>query len=182
MIINQTYFKGDIYTPDLWCDKSFPFDDVLDKCLRNIVGNCLYNEIKSAYDADCVLLDTAPDHIKDLINGKEYTSTGGCSCTCNSDCDISYWQGLPKLVAYCVQLKWLEHYEYYKAEKVDKEIGSRKYYKRSLSSLKIKLHNEMAVLNNINTCGCVSLCQYIEDNDQLYPDYKGIWLKLITII
>jgi len=92
------------------------------KCLIEVLGQCLYDEIQNSYDfADGVftLKNTATDAIKNLVNGVTYDAPAnscdssfndwgfnplfwnGCGCGCgDSECNTRVWGGFVQSDSY----------------------------------------------------------------------------------
>lgn len=168
---------------ELHCDKSFAFDDVQEKCIRSLVGNCVYDVIRQNVIATKVI-DTAPDHIKLLIDGGVYTRVNefSCSCDCSCDCDKKHWIGLRKLVELCIKSKYLNTKRAEILRLTNKADGSVKLLQKSLQCDKIDLHNELVFHNNLGDCNCVSLCIFVDDHSDLIENFSGKTLSLISII
>lgn len=89
MIINRTYFKGDIFIPnmiddvsDVVLDIKVDIDDFITEYVRNcldlVLGSVLSKEFREQLDKSTVngLKVTAVAKWNDLLNGKEYTIDG----------------------------------------------------------------------------------------------------------
>lgn len=167
----------------LHCDKTFAFDDVQEKCIRSLVGNCVYNEIRENTIA-CKVKDDAPEYIKLLVDGGEYTFENEFSCGCDASCkcDIRVWVGLRKLVELCIKISFLRTNRAEIIKIQNKQDGNIRLLKRSLQCDKIDLHNELTFYNNIGDCNCVSMCIFVNDHKDLIKDFSGKTLSLISII
>ena len=178
MLITKTYFKGDCDYPRLHCDSCFHFDDVKEKWLRKLIGNCLYNEIKANLDVNGIdLADTAPQYLKDSVNGVEYNSINSCCCSC-SDCDTRVFGGIIKILALAIKYQYgLENPYTYKVmvvgtEKIEKKIANNR--------LKMSIWNKLTKLNNVHDCTCVSLWDFINDNEEIYKTFRGLKTRIIN--
>ncbi len=94
MIINGSYFVGDIYLPQVGSGASAIANnnDLLEryikeyepKILKKGLGSRLYNELEGNLNSDGSLKESAEQKWNDLLNGKEYTKN-----------DITYyWRGI----------------------------------------------------------------------------------------
>lgn len=167
---------------DLHCDKSFDFNSVQEKCIRSLVGNCLYDTIRANVIAYNVV-DTAPQIIKDLVDGSNYTITNQnvCGCTCECQCDKRAWVGLRELVKMCIKLTYLNTKRAEILRIQNKTDGSVKLLQKSLQCDKMDLHNMLAYYNNIGDCNCVSLFTFVDDHEEI-TDFCGMTMSLISII
>lgn len=177
MLLKYNDFKG--FYGMVKCDGSFDFDSIQEKCIRSFVGNCLYDEIR-ANVINCLVNDTAPQYIKDLVDGVQYTTTGNACCSCECQCDKKLWVGLRKLVELCIKYKWLSTKDAELLKLQNKASGVITTYEKSLTCEKIDIFNELTFINNIGDCNCVSLHRFIDDNE--IEDFTGKWHKQISIV
>ena len=112
MIINATYFIGDIYLPQVGANASAMVNDnyLLDsfieqyepELLNKALGRKLYNEFKSQLNAEGTLLDGASQKWDSLLNGTSYVKNG----------ITYYWRGLvdssKSLIAYYIYYHLVE--------------------------------------------------------------------------
>jgi hypothetical protein len=181
-MIKPTYFKSCYYTKDLHCDKCFDFDLEVKNCLRNMLGNCLYDELILNLEADgCTLIPSAPKYIIDLVEGLTYESDvvlGGCKCLDLGNCKQMNWRGLRGLVALCIEYKWLCDYAELYMTSTDKQTGQKIWVKKPLHQYRIDVWNKLTQYNNVCTKDHASLHRFISDHKEDYPNFKGFRMKL----